>query len=106
MLRPEAVEYQAPDKRMVAWFVTHGRNGYPKLAVAIRAPWGWWYVTGPYVSGDCRSLWDRYEHTLRRARMMAIGGNGKLYGRHTTITAVRPMSKVHILALITAVKRP
>jgi hypothetical protein len=38
--------------------------------------------------------------------MMAIGGNGKLYGRHTTITAVRPMSRLHILALITAVKRP
>ena len=119
MLR-HATEYATPPdckRRMVAWYFPwpgsvsawppHGKGRGP-VAVAWQEPRSTgravWTVRGSCAfAGVDLTRWEalRLPSLVHARRVACDGGNGRLYAGHTAIRAVRQMSPVHMLALLT-----
>lgn len=72
------------------WVAVPTDSDYPArdavYVEAFRRATGEWDVYRSYPAGLSRLRATR--DNLRGARMFAVGGNGRLYGRHTSITEV------------------
>jgi len=98
-----ATEYVTPDGRMVAWYFLSRPFDRPAVIVAVKLPLaGDWAFVGDMAWHPTHGVnaWYMRPASLRKVRLEAIGGNGKRYGRHTSIEAVRTMTRTHIRALL------
>ncbi len=96
-------EYVADGGRMVLWTVSAG-DDVLRSTVAAKSP-----LTGAWLS-DTREgclpyghVSARRERTLRRTRQHAVGGNGKRYGRHTSIRRVVSASPAGMRTMLAVV---
>jgi hypothetical protein len=97
-----ATEYVTPDGRMVAWYFLSRPKDRPTVMVAARQATDRWVLLGSMAWHPTCGIdgWLARPTSLRKVRLEAIGGNGKRYGRHTSIEAVRTMTRVHFRALL------